>query len=43
MSETVQARVRQAVAALKQGELIILTDDRSHNLRMGTCCLKMVR
>lgn len=29
MSETVQARVRQAVAALKQGELIILTDD--HN------------
>ena len=29
MSDTVQARVRQAVAALKQGELIILTDDQN--------------
>lgn len=29
MSDTVQARVRQAVVALKQGELIILTDDQN--------------
>lgn len=29
MGDTVQARVRQAVAALKQGELIILTDDQN--------------
>ena len=29
MSDTVQARVRQVVAALKQGELIILTDDQN--------------
>ena len=29
MSDTVQARVRQAVVALKQGKLIILTDDQN--------------